>query len=177
MTRTRYKIFDTSYPYLLTATTVEWMPLLSNNEVLQIIIDSMRFLHESGRMTLFGYVIMPDHIHVAASGDNLSSEFGNFKSYTARRIIDHYKNINKSSVLKKLSFYKKSFKKDRDFQLWQEGNKPKQISNRGIMIQKINYIHNNPVRCGYVDRPEHWIHSSARNYSGENGIISVCQDW
>jgi len=43
--------------------------------------------------------------------------------------------------------------------------------------QKIEYIHNNPVERGYVDRPEHWRYSSARDYLGQEGLLRVCRGW
>ena len=45
------------------------------------------------------------------------------------------------------------------------------------MLQKVEYIHNNPVKKGYVDRHEHWRYSSARNYCGLTGIIEVAKWW
>ncbi|TCL34896.1 hypothetical protein EV691_101338 [Azotobacter chroococcum] len=41
------------------------------------------------------------------------------------------------------------------------------------MRQKLDYIHHNPVRRGYVERPEHWRYSSARNYAGEPGLLEI----
>jgi REP element-mobilizing transposase RayT len=48
---------------------------------------------------------------------------------------------------------------------------------RDMMRTKVEYIHNNPVVRGYVDRPEHWRYSSARNYIGEQGLLDVCMKW
>jgi hypothetical protein len=46
-----------------------------------------------------------------------------------------------------------------------------------MMRQKIDYIHYNPVKRGFVDEPEHWRYSSARNYAGLPGLIDVATDW
>jgi len=46
-----------------------------------------------------------------------------------------------------------------------------------MMVQKIEYIHNNPVRRGYVDEPQHWRYSSASNYAGTGGLIEVTTEW
>ncbi|MEJ2304415.1 MAG: hypothetical protein P8Y14_23050 [Anaerolineales bacterium] len=46
-----------------------------------------------------------------------------------------------------------------------------------MMHQKIEYIHHNPVRRGYVDESEHWRYSSARNYAGMVGLLEVTQEW
>ena len=72
-------------------------------------------------------------------------------------IVNHY------------TFYKKAHKNERAYQFWQEGVHPELIQNDAMMRQKIEYIHQNPVERGYVDRPEHWRYSSARNYLGLGG--------
>lgn len=41
----------------------------------------------------------------------------------------------------------------------------------------MDYIHFNPVKRGYIDRPEHWRYSSARNYQEEEGLIDVFTQW
>ena len=46
-----------------------------------------------------------------------------------------------------------------------------------MMVQKLDYMHNNPVERGYVDEPAHWRYSSARNYLGLPGLIQVITDW
>ncbi len=76
-----------------------------------------------------------------------------------------------------LSFYKKAHKEDREYQLWQEGIQPKLIQSDAMMIERINYIHNNPVKRGYVDEGEQWRYSSARNYDGCEGLIKVEKFW
>jgi len=42
-----------------------------------------------------------------------------------------------------------------------------------MMIERINYIHNNPVKRGYIDIPQHWRYSSARDYEGIRGLVYV----
>ena len=46
-----------------------------------------------------------------------------------------------------------------------------------VMRQKLEYIHNNPVKRGFVDLPEHWRWSSARNYAEGGGLTDVDRDW
>ena len=176
MARSRYKILNNQYPYYLTSTTVEWLPLFTDPEVVQIILDSLRFLQKEKRLLIYSYVIMENHLHLIASSQDLSKEMGDFKSFTARRIVDLYKKYH-PQLLMKLAIFKKPFKDDRDYQLWQEGFHPEEIQSEEMMRQKIEYIHYNPVRRGYIDEPEHWRYSSARDYAGEKGLIDVCTEW
>ena len=63
------------------------------------------------------------------------------------------------------------------YQVWQEGSHPQEIYGEKMLIQKIDYIHNNPVRRGYVDEAREWRYSSARNYGGMEGLLEVKTDW
>ena len=116
---------------------------------------------------------MENHIHLIAQSDSLVSNISSFKSYTARRIIDHLRSHSHTRWLRKLREQKATFKSDREYQLWQEGYHPKQINGDQMMIQKIEYIHDNPVKRGYVDRPEYWRYSSVRNYTKGRGLIPI----
>jgi putative transposase len=178
MTRTRYKIIpgDQS-PYFLTTTTVNWLPLFKNSEIAQIIIDSLVFLVSKNRVTIYAYVLMENHLHLIASAENLGNEISSFKSFTARRCIDYYKESGNNNILEQLSIYKLPHRKDRSYQFWQAGMHPKRIVDNTMMHQKIDYIHHNPVRKGYVDEPEAWLYSSARDYSGEIGFLEINMEW
>ena len=107
----------------------------------------------------------------------MSKEIGDFKSYTALRLIDLLQSAGAKTILKQLAFRKARHKVDREHQLWQEGSHPQQFSSDEMMRQKIDYIHYNPVKRGFVDEPEHWRYSSARNYAGLPGLIDVATDW
>lgn len=177
MTRTRYRVCDPRQPHFLTGTIVGWLPIFGRPEAAQIILDSWRFLQDHKRLELFAYVIMENHVHAIASVDDLSKEIGDFKSFTARRIIDLLKARGDHGTLRQLELLRARHKIDREYQLWQEGSHPEVIQGDPMMWQKLEYVHNNPVRRGYVEDPTHWRYSSARNYAGSQGLIAVTTDW
>jgi putative transposase len=177
MTRTRYKIYENPYPYFVTCTCVGWQPIFTQPQLVQIVLDSWQFLQEHSRITLLGYVILENHLHSIVKSDDLTKELGDFKSYTARKIIDWFRDRGAQSTLQQLAFYRAHHKPDREYQLWQEGSHPEMIQSDEMMWQKLEYIHNNPVRRGYVDDPLHWRYSSARNYARMQGLIPVTTQW
>ena len=59
------------------------------------------------------------------------------------------------------------------FQFWQESNHPIELFSPKVIMQKLNYIHRNPVVAGIVRRPEHYIYSSASNYVYGRGLLEV----
>jgi REP element-mobilizing transposase RayT len=177
MGRSRYRFGEPQYPRFLTCTIVGWLPVFTRPESVQIVFDSLRFLHDNDRMSILGYVVLENHLHMIAVSDNLPKEVGDFKSYTARRIIDLLIENKAETILRQLRFEKAKHKTDREHQLWQEGSHPLQLENAGMARQKLEYMHYNPVKRGYVDTPEHWRYSSARNYMGLPALATVVTDW
>ena len=84
---------------------------------------------------------------------------------------------NVTTILEQLAFYKKAHKTTATYQIWQEGIQPKLIQTDTIMISKIKYIHENPVKRGYVDDAVHWRYCSARDYEGVSGLIEIERFW
>ncbi|RMF41954.1 MAG: transposase, partial [Planctomycetota bacterium] len=122
-------------------------------------------------------VILENHLHWIAVGPRLARRVGEFKSFTATTIIKTMQRLGYETLLQELQFYKLRHKVDQTHQVWQEGSHPQLIEQEDVMWQKIEYIHNNPLRRGYVDAPEHWRYSSARNYAGQPGLLDVNTDW
>ena len=139
--------------------------------------ESWRFLQRDRDVSIYGYVILENHLHWIASADELSDKVGRFKSYSARRIIDELEQRGHKTMLDELRYYKLRHKIDQEHQLWQEGSHPQQIQNEEMMIQKLEYMHHNPLRRGYVDDAMHWRYTSARNYAGMKGLLEVVTDW
>ncbi|MDZ7831724.1 MAG: transposase [Desulfobacterales bacterium] len=175
MGRSRYKIIEMNRPHFVTCTTIQWLPLFSSPTVVRFLLDSLSFLQDQSRIIIYAYVIMENHIHLILSSGRLNKEIAIFKSYTARQIIDFLEERHASHILKTLQYHKLAHKKDRQYQVWQEGSHPQAIINEEMMLQKIEYIHYNPVKRGYVDAPEHWRYSSARNYAGGEGLLEIAR--
>ena len=168
-----YKIYEEQYPYFITCNLRFGLPLFSNPSAVAVMLENLQFLQDERQIRLIAYVIMGNHFHAILHGSDLTNKIGQFKSYSARRIIDLFRLNQHTRWLKRLKSLKPSHKSDSEFQLWEGGFHPKQIIGDQMMNQKINYIHQNPVKRGYVDAPEHWRYSSARNYAGSEGLISV----
>jgi REP element-mobilizing transposase RayT len=96
-----------------------------------------------------------------------------FKSFTARKIIDYLKLQKAEMLLTRLHFAKQAHKQDREYQFWQEGVHAELIFSEAMMREKLDYIHANPVKRGYVNLPEHWRYSSASNYARRLGLIEI----
>jgi putative transposase len=177
MSRSRYRIWEKDQPHFLTCTVVAWLPVFTRPETFDIILDSWRYLQQHRGFRLYGYVILENHLHLIASSPDLIRDMKHFKSFTARRIIDLLVTRAAVTLLQQLEWYKDRHKIESRYQLWQEGSHPQHVSTDEMMVQKLDYMHNNPMDRGYIDDPTHWRYSSARNYMGLPGLIEVVTDW
>ena len=177
MGRSRYKVYEPTHPHFLTCTVLHWLPIFTNQESVQILLNSFTHLQKSDNLIIFSYVILENHLHLVASSDDINKTMQKFKSYTAYELLKLLEKNNAKTLLKQFAFHKKAHRKESTYQIWEEGFHPKLIESEEMMSQKIEYIHQNPIKRGYVDRAEHWRYSSARDYEGIEGLLTVERLW
>jgi len=171
--RTTYKIYEKDALYFITSSIIENIPIFLNETMFNILINSFKFCRMEKGLKLYVYVVMDNHFHSIVSSDNLINIIRDIKRHIAKKIIESIKSMSSSWLLNQIEFWKKDFKHDSHYQIWQEGYHPQQIFNDEILFQKIEYIHNNPVKRGFVSKPEDWKYSSARNFAGDSSIIEL----
>jgi len=175
--RDRWRFYESRFPYFMTCTVVGWLPVFTRPAAVQVIADSWRYLQKIRGVAILGYVIVENHLHWIARMPDPAKDAGDFKSYTARRIIDLLMEKGEAGLLGQLEYHKRPGKTDRQYQLWQEGSHPEQVQNEEMLRQKLEYTHNNPVKRGYVADPTHWLYSSARNYAKLPALIEIDTRW
>lgn len=143
---------------------------------MKIVLDCWQYQRKNAGLKLYGYVVLENHLHFVAQARNLNKCVSSFKSFTARQIIDHLQIQKVEGLLKRLRFAKRAHKIDREYQFWQEGVHAELVFSETMMREKLDYIHNNPVKRGYVNLPEYWRYSSASNYAGLGGLIDI-DEW
>jgi putative transposase len=154
----------TDHPQFFTATILSWKKLLIGNNYKDIIVESLRYLVTQNRILVFGFVIMPNHIHVIwqmKGGVNHSDVQRDFLKYTSQQIkFDLKKNHPKVLMHFKVNV------KDRHYQFWEHRPLSIPLWSRSVFEQKLDYIHNNPIQEKWVlsDLPENYYYSSARFY-------------
>jgi len=176
MARSRYTITEPEKPHFLTCTVMEWLPLFTRPPLVDILLDTWRYQQANQGLRLYGYVVLENHLHYIAQAPDLGKCVSSFKSFTARTLINYLESKNAELVLQRLRFTKRAHKADRVYQIWQEGTHAELIWSDRVMQQKLDYIHHNPIKRGYVDLVEHWRYSSARDYAGCEGLIQI-QRW
>lgn len=173
--RSRYKVTPETNTYFITSSTHLWVPILFNETLFQIILDSLKYGQANKELKLHGYVIMTSHVHAIISHeayDQIPSIVRDIKRHTAKEIKNHLSNLGKFSQL----FWVKIFhnKEAGKNKIWQEGYHPVAIKSKAFFDEKLDYIHYNPVKKGFVEKPEHWKYSSARNYLlGDDSLVVI----
>ena len=161
-----FSITDLAELYFCTDTIVGWQNVFASPDFFNIIVNSLKHCQKKKGLRVHGYVIMPNHIHsiLSARDGNLSDILRDFKRFSSQRISEMLRTSSNERLLKFIGTAARRAGKGNTFKVWQSGSHPEAITSRHFSFQELNYIHNNPVRKGYVARPEHWLYTSARNY-------------
>lgn len=175
---TGYQIDFPSETYFLTFQVVNWVDIFSRKVYRDIILDSFTFCRKEKGLLLLGFVIMTNHVHciLRARDGNLPDIIHDFKRFTASTILKTIHQIPESRrdwMIKRFEFAAKYNKRNSQHQFWTHDNHAELIMSESFFLQKLNYIHQNPVRAGWVDRAEAWLYSSMRNYAGLKGLIDI----
>jgi REP element-mobilizing transposase RayT len=152
------------HPQFFTATILEWKPLLIEDNYKNIIINSLLFLKKEGSIVVYGFVIMPNHIHLIwqiRDGRTRESVQMRFLKFTAQQI--------KFKLLDTQDDRLSSFlvnAKDRKYQFWERNSLSIDLWSPTVFTQKLDYIHNNPLqpKWNLVQHPKDYKYSSARFY-------------
>jgi putative transposase len=145
-----------------TATCLNWQNLLQEEKHKKIILDSLTFLVDEQRIWLYGYVIMPNHIHILwRKQDNWIEKNvqQQFLKFTAQKIKFNLLDTDPSQLV---NF--KSTQMDRKFHFWERRPYKARSYTRDILEQKLDYMHFNPVKAGLCLLPEDYLFSSAQFY-------------
>jgi REP element-mobilizing transposase RayT len=175
-----YVIQDQSAPHFMTFQVVDWVDIFSRKIYRDIVMDSMAFCRKNKGLEVYAYVVMTNHVHVIwrASKDNLSDVVRDFKKFTGLHIIkaiqdENTKESRQDWLLKRFEFAARSNVRNSDHQFWTHSNHLIQLFSGSFIDQKLNYIHQNPVRAGWVEKPEDYLYSSARNYANLPALIEI----
>lgn len=168
----RYKIRDPEALYFVTCTVVDWIDVFTRNEYRDIIVESLQYCQREKGMELYAWVIMSNHIHLVIGSPSkpLENIMRDFKKYTSvklcKEIEQNYVESRKGWMMRTFAFHANKTTKHEKYKLWQEGYHPIALTSNDMLQQKIDYIHNNPVRAGWVYHPHDYVYSSASSYAG-----------
>ncbi len=175
----KYKFGDNSGLYFISFAVINWIDLFIRKEYKDIVLDSWRFCQKEKGLEIYGWCIMSSHVHmiVGTTGRPLEKTIGEMKSFTSRSlrkaIEDNVGESRKEWLIEMMKQAGLDNNNNNDWQLWQQHNQPIELKNPEIFHQKLQYIHDNPVEAGFVEKEEDYLYSSARDFNGRKGLIEL----
>lgn len=143
------------------------------------IINALNYCQKNKGLEIYAYVIMSNHLHLlykATNGFVLSDVIRDFKKFTSKKILQTINEEPESRREWMLEYFQKAcqhLKREQQFKVWQDGYHAELVETNWFIKQKVNYIHNNPVKDKIVTEPEEYYFSSARNYAGLENELEV----
>jgi putative transposase len=162
--RSRYRINNENVAHFITSTVVEWLPVFTTAACCDILVRSLEYCRAHKAMRIHAWVILDNHFHAIVSGPRLAQAIADLKKFTARQLLVQLKVEGRDWLLNQLAYFRAAHKRESSHQLWQEGVHPQSITSDEMMLQKLEYLHHNPVKRGLVATPEHWVYSSAHEW-------------
>ena len=173
-----YKFHNPEGLYFVSFAVVNWLDVFTRDGYKDIIVDSLTFCQREKGMQIVSWCIMSNHVHLVfrVEGKNRPEQvLGDFKRFTSKKIVKAIKENEQESrkeyLLSQFLLAGEKSSNVKTYQFWQHDNKPIELWSNKVIKEKINYIHQNPVKAGYVFSAEDYVYSSAVDYSGEAGLI------
>lgn len=176
-----HRISDQHALHFVTFTIVEWIDVFTRRVYRDIVLDSLRYCQANKGLHVHAWVIMSNHVHAILStpGTELSDVIRDFKGHTSKAIVKAVQQENESRrewMLARFTMNAIATARNDKFKVWTHDNHPLQLQSYTIK-QRVEYIHQNPVRAGWVDQPRDYLYSSARDYEDEPGLLKVDRVW
>lgn len=166
--------------YFITTTVVDWVDLFTRPKYKHIIVDSLAYCQENKGLKIYAWVLMSNHLHMIVSAGaetTVSDILRDFKKFTSKRILAELEVDSQESrrewMLDRYRFAAANDKKITNYRFWQDGYHPMLLYSHDFFLQKLNYIHQNPVRQEIVATQEEYLYSSAIDYAGGKGVLEV----
>ena len=161
----RFVVSQDSPVLYITIVAKDRLPVFRTDEMKEVLCRAIDEARKSAGFLLFAYVIMLDHLHLLTSRPSTTSDVLRvLKGLSARRVIDYLKVKNYLTSLAKLAHQERE--RNYKHSLWQTEKNVLPIFSERLFMEKLNYIHLNPVRAGLCERATDYRWSSARIWQG-----------
>jgi len=166
--------------YFISFATIDWIDIFVRESYFGLVADSLNYCIDHKDMVVYGYCIMPSHVHLIFRdlNNNPSKLLKEFKTFTSKQIskaiVEHPQESRRDWLLKMMETAGAKKSNVKHYQFWQQHNKPIELWSNHVIDQKLDYLNNNPVEAGFVTEAHHWKYSSPRDYAGIKGEVNVC---
>ena len=175
----KYKIRDSQKLYFVSFATVNWIDVFTRRLYNDVFVDSLCYCQQHKGLEVYAWVLMTNHAHliISSEADDLSAILRDLKRHTARMLLRAVEeNLQESRREWMLWMFERAGSRNAHntkHQFWQQDNHPIELHSNDLILQRLHYLHHNPVVAGFVDEPEDFLYSSARNYAGRPSLLEV----
>ena len=176
----KYKVGDNALPHFITFSVVGWIDVFSREQYKEIFVESLKYCQENKGLILHAWVIMTNHVHLIVSSNTNKIEHlvRDIKKFTSKMIIEAInENPGESRrewMLGIFNYTGQQNNNNKEFQFWKQDYHPIELDTAEKTKQRLDYLHENPVRSGLVWEPWHYKYSSAIDYyTNERGLLAI----
>jgi putative transposase len=156
---------------------IEWLPVFTTAACCDILTTSLEHCRTHKGLQVHAWVILDNHFHGIVSGPQLADTIRDWRRFTAGALLKQIKTEGRDWLINQFAFFCARNKSESTHQLWQESVHPQAIVSDEMMQQKLEYLHNNPVKRGLVASQEHWRYSSAHEWLEGATAVIKCDAW
>ncbi len=175
--RSRYRAHESHAAYFVTSTAVAWLPVFTTAARCDLLVESFEYCRLYKSLKIYAWVILDNHMHAIVSAPDLPRVLADFKRHTAQRVLEQLEKEKGEWLLNQFQYFRAKHKVESLHQVWQEGSHPQEIADDEMMQQKLDYLHDNPVKRGLVAAAEHWRYSSAHVWCPGAIPVLRCDPW
>ena len=147
--------------YYLTSVTKDRLRVFRRDDLKAVVCNALNEARLSAKFLIFAYVVMPDHLHVVTDSERKARVILRFiNGITGRRVIDFLKEGQYFTSLQKLR--RAEDRRKHKYSLWDHHPNARVLTSEEMLLQRVKYTHQNPVRAGLVKSAEDYKYSSAR---------------
>ena len=166
-----HRYYGAGYSHFITTSCYQRRPLLDSARNRDLFLQVLEQVRQRYRFLVAGYVVMPEHVHLLIGEPqrgNPSMVMKAVKQGFARRLLSRLRRTMDSN---QLSLWQASLERGR---IWQSRFYDFVVFSEHKRVEKLRYMHRNPVKRGLVLEPQEWAWSSFRHYAhDESGPVVV----
>ena len=176
----KHKFTNNDDLFFVTFTVVNWIDVFTRTEFKDLILDSIKYCQAEKGLEVYAWAIMTNHLHmIIGTNKNPFNEIvRDLKRFTSRKLKEiiyiHPKESRKEWIIDLMTQTGEGNSNNKSWQFWQQHNHPVQLYSPKVIRQKLDYIHLNPARAGFVEEPWYWKYSSAVDYyADKQGLLDI----
>lgn len=167
-----YRIKDQHAIHFVTFTVHQWVDIFTRELYKELFVKNLQYCQQAKGLQIFAWVLMTNHAHLIIRTPELmlSDVIRDFKKHTAKKIFEA---MIENPTESRRNWLRWLLTKDENIWFWEEGYHGEEVNSKPFFLSKQQYIHQNPVRAGYVANEADYLYSSAYYSPGVKPMLEL----